>query len=124
VKIGSVEAVRDFTYVKDAVSGFLAVAYSDAAVGTTMNIGTGEGISIDRLVESVSKVMGKKLSVQAEQERMRPEKSEVWELIADYSKARDIIDWAPSYSMEEGLEETVAWIQANLNRYKVDLYNI
>jgi NAD dependent epimerase/dehydratase len=124
VKIGSVEAVRDFTYVKDAVSGFLAVACSDAAVGTTMNIGTGEGISIDRLVESVSKVMGKKLSVQAEQERIRPEKSEVWELICDYSKARDIMQWAPSYLMEEGLEETVAWIQANLNRYKVDVYNI
>ena len=124
VRIGSVEAVRDFTYVKDAVSGFLAVACTDAAVGTTINMGTGKGISINQLVESISKVMGKELSVQAEQERIRPDKSEVWELISDYSKARDIMQWAPSYSMEAGLKETVAWIRENLSRYKVDVYNI
>ena len=75
-------------------------------------------------MQGISALMGKELSVKAEKERIRPDKSEVWKLICDYSKARDIIQWAPSYSIEAGLKETVAWIRENLSRYKVDVYNV
>lgn len=124
VNLGSMEPVRDLTYVKDMVHGFLAVACSDACVGTTTNIGTGQGIDINGLVKTISQIMDKELDLKLDPKRIRPEKSEVLELICDYSRAREITGWGPKYSLEEALRESIEWIQANLDRYKVDIYNI
>jgi len=124
VMLGSTEPVRDLTYVRDTVQGFLAVACTEACVGTTTNIGTGQGVSISELVETVSQIMGKKLEVEGDHERVRPEKSEVLELICDYSRAREMSSWEPEYSLKEGLKDSIEWIHENLNRYKVDMYAI
>ena len=124
VRLGSLEPFRDLTYVKDTVCGFLSVACSEACVGTTINIGTGQGISVNDLVETISRVMGQELDLKVEQERIRPDKSEVWELICDYSRARETTGWEPQYSLEEGLRESIEWIRENLDRYKADIYNI
>ena len=124
VKLGSVKPVRDLTYVKDTVSGFLATACSKECVGTTINIGTGQDVAISDLVTIISRVMGKDLDLKIEQNRIRPEKSEVWKLICDSSRAREVTGWKPKYSLEEGLRDSIEWIRENLSRYKVDIYNI
>ena len=124
VKLGSMEPIRDLTYVKDTVSGFLAVACPEACVGITTNIGTGQGIAINDLVKTISRVMSKELDPKVDKKRIRPEKGEVLELICDYSRARVTIGWEPKYTLEQGLRESIEWIQENLDRYKVDIYNI
>jgi NAD dependent epimerase/dehydratase len=124
VKLGSLEPVRDLTYVKDTVCGFLAVACSKGCVGKAINIGTGKGVAINDLIKAISRMMGKGIDLKVDSERIRPEKSEVWELICNYSRAREITGWEPKYSLEEGLEESIEWVRKNLERYKVDIYNI
>lgn len=124
VELGSLEPVRDLTYVKDTVRGFLAIANSNKSEGEVLNIGTGQGTTIGELVNIVSKILGKELKVCVEDERKRPEKSEVMKLICDYSKAKNMLNWTPRYSLEDGLREVVGWIGDNLSRYKVDIYNV
>jgi len=124
VKVGSLEPVRDFTYVKDAVRGFLDMASTDAGVGDTVNIGTGKAVAIHELAHTASRLMGKELDLIVEPERMRPENSEVFKLVCDYSKASQTAGWAPRYSLEDGLTECIEWVQENLGRYKADTYNI
>jgi len=124
VSLGSLEPSRDLTYVKDTVGGFLAVACSEACVGTTINIGTGQGTVINDLVKTVSRVMGMEFDLKVEGERIRPDKSEVWELVCDYSSAKETTGWEPKYSLEEGLRESIEWIRENLDRYKAHIYNI
>ena len=124
VELGSLEPVRDLTYVKDTIRGFLAIANSSKSEGEVLNIGTGQGTTIGELVTVVSKILGKELKVCVEDERKRPEKSEVMRLICDYSKAKNMLNWTPRYSLEDGLREVVDWIGDNLSRYKVDIYNV
>ncbi len=124
VKLGSIEPVRDLIYVKDTVLGFLAVAKSEISVGEVINIGTGQGVSVNELVLKVSEILGKELDVVTEEERKRPEKSEVMKLICDYSKASKILSWKPMYSLKDGLREVIEWIRENLSRYKTEIYNI
>ncbi len=123
VRLGSLEPVRDLTYVKDTVQGFLSVAKSEKSVGDVINIGTGQGVTVNQLVLNIAKVLGKELHVVTEEKRKRPEKSEVMELICDYSKARKILDWGPKHSLEDGLREVIEWVRRNLSRYKIEIYN-
>lgn len=124
VKIGSLEPVRDLTYVKDIVRGFLAVARSKGCIGTTTNVGTGQGITIDDLAKTISQIMGKEFDLEVHRERIRPEKSEVLELICDNSRAKEVIGWEPRYSLADGLRESIEWTRENLARYKTDIYNV
>lgn len=123
VRLGSLEPVRDLTYVKDTIQGFLSLAKSQECVGEVINIGTGQGVTVNELVLLISKILGKELHVVTEQERKRPEKSEVMKLICDCSKAKKILDWRPKHSLEDGLREVIAWIRENLSRYKMEIYN-
>lgn len=122
VRIGSLEPVRDFCFVKDTVAGFVAVASAERSVGRVLNIGTGTGISIRRLVQTILKMTGSKAQVVVDQSRIRPEQSEVMELICDASQAKRIIGWTASLSLEEGLQETIAWMRENRQRYKPEMY--
>jgi NAD dependent epimerase/dehydratase len=124
VKLGSLEPVRDLTYVKDTVDGFLQAAAAPDCAGDVFNIGTSQGVSVGELVKTVSGIINKELYVETEKERIRPEKSEVMELICDYSKAREVIGWEPRYSLERGLTETIEWVESHLSRYKADIYNV
>jgi dTDP-glucose 4,6-dehydratase len=124
INLGSLSPVRDFTYVKDTVRGFLAAALSDEAIGRVINLGRGKGITINELAYTVLDICGSKAHISCEEKRVRPEKSEVMELICDNSKARQLLGWTPQYSLRQGLEETVDWLKDNLYRYKAYIYNI
>ncbi len=130
IKLGAVHPTRDFNFVKDTVSGFLAVAECDAAVGQVVNVGSEFEISIGDTARLIAEVMGAEVEFVTDEARMRPAGSEVERLWADASRARALTGWAPQYGGVEGLrrgiEETVAWFRdpANLHRYKPHRYNI
>jgi dTDP-glucose 4,6-dehydratase len=122
VKLGRLDPRRDLTYVKDTVAGFLAIAGCDSALGRVVNIGRGADISIGELVELIGRRLGRKISVRSDQERHRPPKSEVERLLAGTSLAQDLWDWKPRYSLEAGIDETIAWIREHIERFRVDTY--
>lgn len=125
IKIGSLEPVRDFNYVGDTISGFIKLAESERSIGEVINIGRGEGISIEDLIDKTLKLMGKEdIKIISETERIRPDNSEVMRLICDNSKAKKLINWAPSCTLENGLSETIKWIEKHQDLYKPNIYNI
>jgi dTDP-glucose 4,6-dehydratase len=122
VKLGRLDPRRDLTFVKDTVSGFVAIAGCDGAIGRVVNIGRGEDLSIGDLVELIGRLLGRKLVVESEPERVRPANSEVERLLAGTALARKLWSWKSAYTLEEGLEETIAWVRDNLHRFRVDRY--
>jgi dTDP-glucose 4,6-dehydratase len=124
VKLGDIGTTRDFTFVKDTVNGFLKIAENDISVGKIINIGSGFEISIEHIVKHVGNILGKKIKIETEELRKRPEKSEVMRLIADNSRAKELIGWEPCYTFEDGLKETVEWYKDNLDECNEGYYNI
>ena len=123
VRVGSLDPIRDFCFVADTVSGFLAVASAEGSAGRGLNIGTGTGIAIGQLVQTILKMLGSKAEVVVEQSRRRPERSEVMELVCDASRAKAVAGWTAGVSLDAGLRETIAWMRENQQRYKPDIYN-
>lgn len=130
IKLGSVTPTRDFNYVKDTVSGFIAVANSEKSVGQVINIGSNYEISIGDTVQLIAEGMGADIEIKTDEQRLRPEKSEVERLWAANAKAKRLLDWEPVYGgrdgFKQGLKETIEWFtsQENLKKYKADVYNI
>ncbi len=124
IYMGSLEPIRDFTYVKDIVRGFINGAKCNGAIGEVINIGYGKGISMGELAKKVSDLMGIKKPIVKDPQRIRPENSEVYELICDNSKAKRLIDWECTYSLDEGLRETIKFISENIRLYKPYIYNL
>ncbi len=124
LKLGALSPTRDFTYVKDTVNGFIRIAQIDASVGETINIGTNSEVSIGDLAGKIISITGKAVPVECDEERLRPSKSEVDRLRCDNTKAREMLDWKPVYTLEEGLKETVKWMENNLVYYRTDVYNV
>jgi dTDP-glucose 4,6-dehydratase len=122
VKLGRLDPRRDLTYVKDTVAGFVAITGCDAALGRAVNIGRGEDISIGELVETIGRRLGRPIRVESEEQRVRPAASEVERLLAGTSLARNLWGWQPRYSLEQGIDETIAWVEKNLHRFRVDAY--
>jgi dTDP-glucose 4,6-dehydratase len=120
--LGNVEPRRDFLFVKDTVRGFIELAKCSKAVGKVVNIGTGRDMSIKELVRKILGQMGKGGEIKVEGRRIRPEKSEVMQLIADIRLAKKLFKWAPRYSLEDGLRETIEWYEKNLTRFRVGSY--
>jgi len=110
LRLGSLEPRRDLTYVTDTVAGFLLLAERDEAVGRATNLGTGASRSVGELVKLVSEIVGRRLVVEQDPNRMRPELSEVQELCADASFARSL-GWQPAVSIEQGLRATVDYFR-------------
>ena len=127
VKLGSLTPLRDFTFVLDTVAGFLAVAESDKSVGEVINVGSGKSVSIGDLAKLIVELMGKTKEVTItgdDGERVRPDKSEVMELLCNYAKATELCQWQPRHSLKEGLLNTISFVEKNLHRYKADIYNV
>lgn len=124
IRLGSLQPIRDFTYVSDTVEGFIKAAETDEIDGEVINIGSANGISIGKLAEKLMKMMNKKITIESEEKRVRPSKSEVNQLICNNNKAKELIDWQPKMSLDEGLEKTINWFKANAGEYKSDIYNI
>ncbi|MBM4286585.1 MAG: NAD-dependent epimerase/dehydratase family protein [Deltaproteobacteria bacterium] len=122
IRLGSLAPVRDLSYVSDTVAGFIKVAETPKAVGEVINIGYGKSISIGTLAEKVVELLGGDKRIVTEDERVRPQDSEVMELLCDNRKARELLGWEPRMSLEEGLLQTIRFIEQNLSRYKPEIY--
>ncbi|MEH1825346.1 MAG: NAD-dependent 4,6-dehydratase LegB [Nostoc sp.] len=129
IKLGALHPTRDFNYVQDTIRGFIAAAQSDAN-GEIINIGSNYEISIQETVNLIAEAMNAEINIEIEQQRLRPEKSEVDRLWADNTKAKQLLGWKPLYNGKEGfkqgLAETIKWFnnRENLNLYKANIYNI
>lgn len=124
IKLGSLTPTRDFNYVKDTAEAFIKIAESDKTIGQVINAGSNYEISIGETVKKIIDIMGKDVKIICDEERIRPEKSEVNRLWAENAKIKELTDWSPKYSLDEGLGETVEWIKNNLNHFKTDIYNV
>lgn len=126
IDLGMLKPIRDFNYIKDTVDGFIKIAESNKSIGEVINVGSGRGISINHLLKLIINLIGndKEVNVKSDQARIRPEKSEVMVLVCNNSKAKKLIGWEPRYSLEEGLKETIKYIENNRKYYKSDIYNI
>ena len=124
LKLGALAPIRDLTYVDDTVEGFVRIAAADQAVGTVINVGSGQGISIGDLATLVAEIAGARGGIEHDAERLRPERSEVDRLVCDNGKAKSVLGWAPTVRLRDGVERTMAWIRDNLDRYKAELFNL
>lgn len=122
IDLGSLETIRDFTYVDDTVNGFICAAKADKVEGGTFNLGTGTEITIGCLAEKIIQKVGTPAKVRVDPLRLRPQKSEVMRLLSDNSLARARLGWEPSIGLDEGLDRTIMWIKENLDRYRVGIY--
>ena len=126
IKLGSLTPTRDFTYVKDTVSGFVELAKSDKSAGQEVNIATGREVSIGQLAKELTARLRRQTTVVCEEARVRPRESEVERLLGCNKKIRSLTNWDPQYDLSRGLSETVAWFEdpSNLCKYKSDVYNV
>lgn len=122
VRIGSLSPLRDFNFVTDTVNGFLRVAESDASIGEVINIGSGREVSIGEIVDRIKVLVGRDFSVETDESRVRPERSEVMRLLCDRGKAERLLGWTPEVGIAEGLSQTVAFIEAHLGHYQTSRY--
>jgi dTDP-glucose 4,6-dehydratase len=122
IRLGNLDATRDFTYVDDTVSGFLKAAEVQGVVGATLNLGTGEEIKIGELAELILKKIGGAARLEIDQQRLRPEKSEVQRLLSNNGMAREMLGWSPQTSFDEGIERTISWIRDHLELFHVGRY--
>lgn len=124
IKLGSLTPTRDFNYVKDTVQGFISIFESDKTVGEEINIATQKEVSVGDLAQELIRQINPKARIICDEQRLRPEKSEVNRLLGSNEKIKRLTDWHPQYSLEQGLEFTIEFLKNNLDRYKTDLYNI
>ncbi|GAA0078696.1 NAD-dependent 4,6-dehydratase LegB [Clostridium sp. CTA-5] len=124
IKLGSLTPTRDFNYVKDTVEAFVKIAESDKTIGEVINASSNNEISIGDLVKKIITLSGKDVQIICDEERLRPENSEVNRLLGDNSKIKELTEWTSKYSLEEGLLETIEWVKNNMNYFKTDIYNV
>ena len=124
IRLGSLTPVRDLTYVDDTARGFLAAARTDEAVGRVINLGRGTGISIGDLAAKILELCGSDANVACDETRVRPAASEVMELVCDNRVAKELLDWQPHVSLEEGLNRVIAFIRDHQELYKPELYSV
>ena len=126
IRLGKLSPTRDFNYVLDTCSGFLALAQCDAAIGKTVNIGSGSEISVGDIVSLIGRLMQIDVQIESDEIRLRPENSEVERLLCDNSLIKELTGYTPHHSLEEGLASTIAWFcePTNLARYKANIYNV
>jgi NAD dependent epimerase/dehydratase len=126
IRLGSVSPTRDFNYIKDTVAGFLAIAGSDRTIGEEINIATQSEISIGDLAEELIRQIGPGTRIVTDNDRIRPENSEVERLLGANWKIRDLTGWSPQYSLAHGLAETIEWFRSSptARGYKHDIYNV
>ena len=123
IRLGSLDPVRDLTFVADTVEALVLAGSAPDVVGDVMNVGAGKGIRIGNLVEKLLSLLNTNIQVVHEQERVRPEGSEVLRLVCDNQRARQRLGWHPKVSLEDGLVQTINWIKSHLHIYKADVYN-
>ena len=122
--LGSLAPTRDFNYVKDTAAGFIAIAESDRTVGQEINIASQREISIGDLAKLLIDKINPRANLICDDQRLRPQKSEVSRLLGSNAKIKELTDWTQRYTFEQGIDETIAWMRRNMAQYKADIYNI
>jgi len=124
IKLGSLAPTRDFNFVLDTAAGFMALEKCEKAIGEEVNIATGVEISIGELAEELIRQINPEARIVCDEQRLRPEKSEVNRLLGDNRKIKSLTDWEPKYDLAAGLAATIEWLRGNLASYKPEIYNI
>ena len=126
IKVGDLTPTRDFNYVADTATGFIAIAKCDEAIGKEINIATGREVSMADTLQTIARLMDADVNWVTDPQRLRPGGSEVFRLLGDNSLITALTDWRPRHSLEDGLRKTVEWFSdpANLSKYKSGIYNV
>ena len=130
IKLGSVDTTRDFTYVTDTVAGFIAAVTCDRGLGEVINIGSNFEISIEDTARMIADVIGVEIDIITDEQRLRPDNSEVQRLLAANDKAWELLAWQPQYGgrdgFRRGLANTVEWFSKpyHMAHYKPEIYNV
>lgn len=124
IKLGSLTPTRDFNYVKDTANGFIAISESDKTIGQEINIATQHEISIGDLAQEIISQINPNAKIICDEQRLRPEKSEVNRLLGSNKKIMELTNWKQQYTFEQGIAETIEFLKNNMDKYKVDLYNV
>jgi len=124
IKLGALTPTRDFNYVEDTVSGFMAIAAAENTIGEEINISTNQEISIGKLAETIISQINPKAEIICDEQRLRPENSEVERLLGCNKKIKALTNWEPEFSFEQGIAETISWMKSNMDSYKAEIYNL
>jgi len=124
IELGALTPTRDFNYVKDTANGFIEIAKAENTIGEEINIATQQEISIGQLAEELIRQINPNAKIICDEQRLRPEKSEVNRLLGSNGKIKRLTNWRPQYTFEQGIAETVEFFRYNLDKYKTDIYNI
>ncbi len=126
IKLGNLDPIRDFIYVKDTIEGFIKIFNNEETIGQEINIASGESVSIRELLDLIVDIMKVKIEIKEEKSRIRPDSSEVDKLIGNNKKIKDLVGWTSKYNLRDGLTETIEWLKEpkNLAKYKTSIYNI
>ncbi len=124
IHLGSLAPVRDVNFVKDTTAGFVKVAEAPKSVGEVINIGSGKGHTIQELVTTILRIMKVDKKIVLDENRLRPENSEVFKLICDNTKSKKLTGWESRYSLEEGLSMTIDFVSNHLDLYKPSIYTL
>lgn len=122
IRLGALDPVRDLTYVKDTVMGFIKVAESEQTIGQVTNVGFGQGITIGDLAKTILALMGSEKPIVLDSDRVRPRKSEVYKLICNNTKVLNLTGWQPQYSLNTGLQEVIDFVSNHQRFYKSEQY--
>ena len=124
VKLGSTDTLRDFLFVEDTAAGFLAAARGSQAEGEVIQLGTGTATSIQGIVDAVGTILGRRLEVATDHDRIRPPASEVDRLLCNADKAKRVLGWSPRVELADGLARTIEWIRHHTDRYRPQEYAV
>ncbi len=124
VRLGNLSPMRDLNFVSNTVDGFVSAAAVPDAVGRTINLGSGREISIGDLAALTAKIVGRPITIESDEARLRPEGSEVERLLADFTLARTVLGWEPLVSLEVGLQRTLEWMKTNGQTYRTGVYTV
>ena len=124
IKLGSLSPTCDFNYVKDTANGFIEIYKSSKTIGEEINIATQQEISIGELAEILIQKINPMAKIVCDEQRLRPEKSEVNRLLGSNEKIKKLTSWRPRFSFSDGLSDTISFIRENLDKYKTDIYNV
>jgi len=126
IKLGDLSPTRDFNYVEDTCYGFMSILEANTTIGETINIGSNSEISIQDTLNLIKEIMNSKVEFITDNQRIRPEKSEVFRLCCNNKKIKNLTNFQSQYSIQEGLKKTIDWIiqPDNLKKYKANIYNV
>ena len=124
IKLGSLDPIRDMLFVKDTARGFLMSGASERSVGEVINLGTGVGVTIGELAVKIQQILNTDKEIITDDQRIRPDKSEVFKLLCENNKAKEILKWEPMVNLTDGLNQTIEWFKKYNKNYNSSKYSV